>query len=98
MGSGRIVSDLAFRWHGNSCPCIRESVAFSELQKSQFRHRLFPHRLLCDHYLRVFEEVEMSSNIEFVVCDGIFGLTFGLAGGEEEENGIVPKHKQSPLA
>ena len=40
----------------------------------------------------------MSSNIEFVVCDGIFGLTFGLVGGEEEENGIVPKHKQSPLA
>ncbi len=25
VGSGRIVSDLAFRWHGNPCPCIRES-------------------------------------------------------------------------
>ena len=25
VGSGRIVSDLAFRRHGNPCPCIRES-------------------------------------------------------------------------
>ena len=25
IGSGRIVSDLAIRWHGHSCPCIRES-------------------------------------------------------------------------
>ena len=73
-------------------------MAFSELQKSQFRHRLFPHHLHCDHYLQVFEEVEISSHVEFVVCDGFLGFAFGLAGGEEGDKGVVPKHKQSPLA